>query len=511
MARRWPDELQLHPDQPVPHLPSPLSPSLSRWLAGKRYPSRHALWAGFERALAAYFLREDAAAVLFREWSACQNQGLHYSNGDTWDRMLQQGIQLLDRFCQDDRIRIRQPRRNLQIKFTRQVSRKNDFVAYIDAIGKLDGTRCLLEWKTTSSRYPEEPDGLLALDPQLVCYSWMTGVSKVAQVVFVRKRLVEVQYLRTAISKEQREEFGQLVEDTIRRIESAQFLPHSGIRFPQNPCSTCPTWDSAWESKSWLMPPWCDGQEPRTLVGLTNLITRYPPTPPKFNRRRALFVLGKIDEILAWERQKETERDTRFVEMGRYLCEVRAGQYWRVENVKSFDEFLVRRFPESRRKAYYLMSIHEHLPPQARKELKEVGWTKGLELAKLARRDRQRLNCAIWLHKARAMPTEQFKQEVEKELTGQETEPWEIIYFKLYKSQMPVVDQAIETATLMLGTDKSRGYCLEMICADFLAGANLENENSELLLKSALRFFKFLPGEERRTFLDYVAEEASST
>jgi hypothetical protein len=63
----------------------------------------------------------------------------------------------------------------------------------------------------------------------------------------------------------------------------------------------------------------------------------------------------------------------------------------------------------------------------------------------------------------------------------------------------------------MLGTDKSRGYCLEMICADFLAGANLENENSEVLLQSALRFFKFLPGEERRTFLDYVAEEASST
>ena len=194
----------------------------------------------FERALAAYFLREDAVAALFREWSTCQNQGLHYSNGDTWDRMLQHGIQLLGRFCQEDRIRIRQPRRNLQIKFTRQISRKNDFVAYIDAIGKLEGTRCLLEWKTTSSRYPEEPNGLLALDPQLVCYSWMTGISEVAKVVFVRKRLVEIQYLRTTISKEQRQEFGQLVEDTIRRIESAQFLPHSGIRFPQNPCTTCP-------------------------------------------------------------------------------------------------------------------------------------------------------------------------------------------------------------------------------------------------------------------------------
>jgi hypothetical protein len=95
---------------------------------------------------------------------------------------------------------------------------------------------------------------------------------------------------------------------------------------------------------------------------------------------------------------------TRFVELGRYLCEVRAGQYWRLENLKSFDEFLERRFPESRRKAYYLMSIHEHLPPQARRELKEVGWTKGLELAKLARRDRQEFDCATWLHKARSMP-----------------------------------------------------------------------------------------------------------
>ncbi|MGA9784956.1 MAG: tyrosine-type recombinase/integrase [Candidatus Sulfotelmatobacter sp.] len=150
------------------------------------------------------------------------------------------GDQLLTRFCQDDRIQIHQPRRNLQIKFTRPIAGKNDFVAYVDAIGKLDGRRCLLEWKTSSSRYPEEPEGLLSLDPQLVCYSWMTGISDVAQVVFVRKRLVEVQYLRTTITDEQRQEFGHLVESTVRRIEAADFLPHSGIRFPQNPCSSCP-------------------------------------------------------------------------------------------------------------------------------------------------------------------------------------------------------------------------------------------------------------------------------
>ena len=86
---------------------------------------------------------------------------------------------------------------------------------------------------------------------------------------------------------------------------------------------------------------------------------------PKLDRKRAVFVLTKIDEILAWERRNEAERDTRFVELGRYLCEVRAGQYWRVEKLASFDDFLERRFPESRRKAYYLMSIHEHLPPKS--------------------------------------------------------------------------------------------------------------------------------------------------
>ena len=237
------------------------------------------------------------------------------------------------------------------------------------------------------------------------------------------------------------------------------------------------------------------------MVGLTSLLTSDPPVAPKLNRERALFVLGKIDEILAWEQRKENERDTKFVELGRYLCEVRAGQYWRLEKLKSFDEFLERRFPESRRKAYYLMSIHEHLPPQARRQLKEIGWAKGLELAKVARRDGQRFNCATWLHKAKEMPKEVFRREVERELTGEDREPWEIVYFKLYKSQIPVIDRALETAALMLGSDKSRSYCLEMICADFLAGANLDNGDPATLLFSAMRFFRFLTEEQKQVLL----------
>jgi hypothetical protein len=223
--------------------------------------------------------------------------------------------------------------------------------------------------------------------------------------------------------------------------------------------------------------------------------------PPELNRKRALFVLGKIDEIIAWDKGKEHERDQKFVELGQYLCETRSRQYWRLDNLKSFDEFLEKRFPESRRKAYYLMAIHENLTRIPKRQLREVGWSKAAEMAKVARRDGSEFDCATWLHKASELPKEQFKREVERHLTGRDTEPWEIVYFKFYKSQLPVIEQALDTAALMLGTDKSRGYCLEMICADFLAGANLENDSTKSLLLALSRLFSLLPQPEKAEFL----------
>ena len=241
------------------------------------------------------------------------------------------------------------------------------------------------------------------------------------------------------------------------------------------------------------------------MIGLTTLTTNGRPlVAPKLNRRRAVFVLSKIDEILAWEKAADQERDSRFVDLGRYLCEVRSGQYWRLDNLRSFDEFLERKFPESRRKAYYLMAIHEHLPRIPKADLRSMGWTKARELAKVARRERQGFDCAPWVHKARELPREEFKREVERHLTGKETESWEILYFKAYKSQLPVIERALETAALMLGTDKSRGYCLEMICADFLAGASLETGNQDALLSALTRLILSLPMPQREQLLESV-------
>jgi hypothetical protein len=223
--------------------------------------------------------------------------------------------------------------------------------------------------------------------------------------------------------------------------------------------------------------------------------------PPELNLKRAVFVLGKIDEILAWDRERVHERDLRFVDLGRYLCEVRAGQYWRLEKMKSFDDFLEKRFPDSRRKAYYLMAIHENLTRVPKQQLREIGWTKARELAKVARREGQRFESAPWVHKAQELPREEFKREVERHLTGRDTEASELLYFRLFKSQLAVIEQALETASLMLGSDKSRGYCLEMICADFLAGANLQEDNPDTLVLAVRRLVEMLPAGQREQVL----------
>ena len=68
----------------------------------------------FETALAAYFRLEDPSAMLFKEWSVFRDTAFEYKTGDSWDR------------CKN----------------------------------------CLIDWKTTTSRYSEGPEGLLTLDPQ---------------------------------------------------------------------------------------------------------------------------------------------------------------------------------------------------------------------------------------------------------------------------------------------------------------------------------------------------------
>jgi hypothetical protein len=193
----------------------------------------------FEKAIAGYFLDEDCTGVFFAEWSQYRDAALTYARDESWDKLYRQGIQLLERFAQDDRVKIAAPRDNLQREVVRQLACGNEFVSYVDAIGNLDGVTTIIDWKTTSRRYLEQPRGLLSLDPQLICYSWMTGIREVGVVVFIRKAIPEIQYLTASISEEQCQLYSQVVNRAISLIEAGEFPPHSGIRFPQDGCVSC--------------------------------------------------------------------------------------------------------------------------------------------------------------------------------------------------------------------------------------------------------------------------------
>src|SRR3984957_11253742 len=124
-----------------------------RYLDGWREKdSRAALCFGrcFEKAIAALLEGEDAGAILFKEWGAYREVPLEYSHGDDWERLLRQGIGLLEQFGRDNRTRIRQPKRNLQKKIVRKLSNGNDFVASVYPVGNLGRPRRLLGGKAPS-------------------------------------------------------------------------------------------------------------------------------------------------------------------------------------------------------------------------------------------------------------------------------------------------------------------------------------------------------------------------
>ncbi|MGA2606139.1 MAG: hypothetical protein ABSH01_01625 [Terriglobia bacterium] len=199
------------------------------------------------------------------------------------------------------------------------------------------------------------------------------------------------------------------------------------------------------------------------------------------DKARAQQVLARIDEILRWEQRTDQQKDRKFAELGKHLCEVRKHGYWRL-GYKSFEAYLEEKFPDSRRKAYYLMSIHDHLRQIPAPEIEALGWSKALELAKVARSEGRHFDSATWLHKAKESTKQELKEEVYKYFTGEDYEPYEMVYFKLFESQLPVVERALYVASRMVGTERSRGYCLELVCADFLAGRTEESTPEEILL-----------------------------
>ena len=194
----------------------------------------------FQMAIESQFLISDAVRFFTEHWARVKETELEYSNGDSWEKMLEQGQTLLEQFRQDQRVQIEDGRTDFQVKFRRPLPlSQRHFLAYVDAMGWVDGIHCLIEWKTSTQAYPEHLGRVLELDPQLVCYSWAAQKQEVCLVNFVRKKQPEVQYLHARIRKRQWKALEQTIGLLASEMEGGYFYPRSGIRYPNNQCLNC--------------------------------------------------------------------------------------------------------------------------------------------------------------------------------------------------------------------------------------------------------------------------------
>jgi len=181
---------------------------------------------------------------LFQAWEEHRATELSYPKAETWDQMFHRGVTLLERFAQDDKIIIADPETDLQVPL-HKVLGSHEVHGFADAIGSFKGAPALIDWKTSSSRYADELSELIRLDPQLICYSWLTGIARVGFVVFVRKRLPEIQYLFAEITDAQRRDFEELALETIESIDAAASRVTAVSASPTIPVRHVPTWGSA--------------------------------------------------------------------------------------------------------------------------------------------------------------------------------------------------------------------------------------------------------------------------
>ncbi len=64
----------------------------------------------------------------------------------------------------------------------------------------------------------------------------------------------------------------------------------------------------------------------------------------------------------------------------------------------------------------------------------------------------------------------------------QDIEPHQMAYISPFASPLRVIERASCVASRIAGTERSRGYCLELVCADFLVGRTEESAPEEIPL-----------------------------
>jgi len=188
------------------------------------------------------------------------------------------------------------------------------------------------------------------------------------------------------------------------------------------------------------------------------------------------IVLTQIDTCLADIRSAVKKAETTFVNLAMLLSEAKRSALWTLRGYESEQEWIDAIFPGSQAQYYDLIRIGTHLASYDQKLLEDIGRTKCTQLVRL----HIHYSGSVpdeWIEKARSTDTIKFAKMVRSHLeerSGKKKETAikdEMMTFRIFGDGIHIVHSAFERLAQELGSEKSMGYRLEMLCADYLSGA----------------------------------------
>ncbi len=159
-----------------------------------RYPSASLVFGQVvHQALAHLFQTGGDAAAFFEEgWNGTQELELTYSQRDSWEKMRDAGVPLVEKFLAEELPRIGEVVAS-ETPFRLDVTGLDlPFVGIIDLVGEVDGQRTLVDFKTSGSSYGEHE---VVLSDQLTAYQLAEPEARqVALWVLVRTKEPKIEW-----------------------------------------------------------------------------------------------------------------------------------------------------------------------------------------------------------------------------------------------------------------------------------------------------------------------------
>lgn len=193
----------------------------------------------------------------------------------------------------------------------------------------------------------------------------------------------------------------------------------------------------------------------------------------KVNQDVAKQVLEKIDQILEESVGAVTRAERGFMSLAFLLTEAKRGAYWTTRGYKSEHEYIEKIFPQSRAQYYRLVKIGTNLQSYDRKLIEGIGSSKAEDLTRLHIHFDGKIP-EEWIEHARVDDKNAFRRRIRSYLNKKDevqnpAQEDSFITFRIFGDGIHVVNMALETMARSSGSEKGLGYCLELICANYLS------------------------------------------